>query len=157
MKQIISILLLSISLAACQSNGTNSPETTGYHNYRADSSEGAPTELEANVGDRVFFELNSTALDADAQDALMRQAAWLKRNSSIKITVEGHCDERGPREYNLGLGERRANSVKKFLISAGVDANRISTISYGKERPAVSGSNAEAWSKNRRAVTVVAE
>ncbi|MEQ1706615.1 MAG: peptidoglycan-associated lipoprotein Pal, partial [Rickettsiales bacterium] len=82
------------------------------------------------------------------------QANWLKQNANVNITIEGHCDERGPREYNIALGERRATAAKKFLVGLGVSANRVSTISYGKERPAVAGSDESAWSQNRRAVTV---
>ena len=158
MYKIILILISSIALIGCgnsKSPNKHSDSIGGYHNYNDDIHFGSQEEWEVNVGDRVFYALNSSRLDSDSQDVLLRQAAWLKRNSHLKIVIEGHCDERGPREYNLGLGERRANAVKKFLISAGIDADRISTISYGKERPAVMGSDESAWSKNRRAVTVI--
>lgn len=108
-----------------------------------------------NVGDRVFFALDSSVLSGDAQATLDRQAAWLNANSSVNVVVEGHADERGTREYNLALGERRATAAKNYLVSTGVSAARISTVSYGKERPAVSGSDEGSWSQNRRAVTVI--
>lgn len=116
---------------------------------------GSQEDLSQNVGDRVFFEYDSAVLSADAQHTLERQAAWLKQYSNMNITVEGHCDERGTREYNLALGERRAASAKKYLVGQGIAASRISTISYGKERPAVIGSDESAWGQNRRAVSVI--
>ena len=116
---------------------------------------GSQEDLIVNVGDRVFFNYDSAELDTDAQELLQDQVAWLKQYSDVSITVEGHCDERGTREYNLALGEKRAQSVKNYLISLGVDSGRVSTISYGKERPAVVGSNDGAWAQNRRSVTIV--
>ena len=116
---------------------------------------GSQEDLIVNVGDRVFFGYNSSELDVDAQQLLQDQAAWLKQYSEKSITIEGHCDERGTREYNLALGEQRAQAVKNWLILLGVDTARISTISYGKERPAVIGSNDGAWSQNRRSVTTI--
>jgi peptidoglycan-associated lipoprotein len=116
---------------------------------------GSQDDLAQNVGDRVFYDYDSASLSAEAQRTLERQAAWLKQYGDINVTVEGHCDERGTREYNLALGERRASAAKKYLVGLGVSANRIATISYGKERPAVVGSDESAWSQNRRAVTVV--
>ena len=116
---------------------------------------GSQEDLIVNVGDRVFFGYDSAELDSDAQELLQDQVAWLKQHSSVNVSIEGHCDERGTREYNLALGEKRAQSVKNYLISLGVDSGRVSTISYGKERPAVVGSNDGAWSQNRRSVTTV--
>lgn len=116
---------------------------------------GTQAELVATIGDRVFFNFNSAQIRGSNKETLKRQADWLKRHPSINITIEGHADERGTREYNIALGERRANSVRDYLISQGVSANRISTISYGKEHPEYLGSNEAAWSKNRRGVTVV--
>jgi len=110
---------------------------------------------EIEVQDRVFFDYNSSEISEDAKKVLSTQVEWLKSDPTIKITVEGHCDERGTREYNLALGEKRANSAKKYLTSGGVPASRIKTISYGKERPAFFGDKEEILSKNRRAVTVV--
>ena len=111
-------------------------------------------DLIVNVGDRVFFGYDSAELDEDAQELLQDQVAWIKQHD-VSVTIEGHCDERGTREYNLALGEKRAQAVKNYLISLGVAATRVSTISYGKERPAVVGSNEGAWSQNRRSVTLV--
>ena len=116
---------------------------------------GSQEDLIVNVGDRVFFGYDSFDLDEDAQELLQDQAAWLKQHPDVNITVEGHCDERGTREYNLALGEQRAQAVKNWFILLGVDSSRLSTISYGKERPAVVGSNDKAWSQNRRSVTSV--
>jgi len=116
---------------------------------------GSQEDLIVNVGDRVFFNYDSSDLDSDAQELLQDQVAWLKQYSDVSVIVEGHCDERGTREYNLALGEKRAQSVKNYLISLGISSDRISTISYGKERPAVVGSNDGAWAQNRRSITVV--
>ncbi|MCG8545370.1 MAG: peptidoglycan-associated lipoprotein Pal, partial [Alphaproteobacteria bacterium] len=108
-----------------------------------------------NVGDRVFFAFNKSNLDSKAQETLDKQAAWLQKYPAVTILVAGHCDERGTREYNLALGERRANAAKDYLVSKGIAANRIKTISYGKERPAVLGSNEWAWAQNRRSVSSI--
>ena len=116
---------------------------------------GSQEDLIVNVGDRVFFGYDSSDLDSDALELLQDQVAWLKQNSNVSVTIEGHCDERGTREYNLALGEKRAQSVKNYLIGLGISPDRVSTISYGKERPAVVGSNDGAWAQNRRSVTIV--
>ena len=116
---------------------------------------GSQEDLIVNVGDRVFFGYDSSELDSDAQELLQDQVAWLKQYSDVSVIVEGHCDERGTREYNLALGEKRAQSVKNYLISLGISSDRVTTISYGKERPAVVGSNDGAWAQNRRSVTIV--
>ncbi|WP_294390780.1 peptidoglycan-associated lipoprotein Pal [uncultured Sphingomonas sp.] len=119
---------------------------------------GSRADLLAQAGtDTVLFVTDSSDVDAEAQAILTRQAAWLRKYPQVRVTVEGHCDERGTREYNLALGDRRANSAKNFLVNAGVPASRISVISYGKERPAAQGSDESAWAQNRRAVTVVPE
>ena len=112
--------------------------------------------LASGVPDRVFFATNESILTTASRDTLRKQASWLRKNSDISVVLEGHADERGTREYNLALGERRANAAKDYLMTYGVAANRISVISYGKERPVDSGSNPLAWSKNRRSVTVKA-
>jgi len=106
-------------------------------------------------GDRVFFAFDRFDLSTAARTALQRQAKWLQRYRNVSFIIEGHCDERGTREYNLALGERRANAVKNYLVALGVSASRIGIISYGKERPADPRSNEEAWAKNRRGVTVI--
>jgi len=116
---------------------------------------GSQQDLVANVGDRVFFAFDQFDIRATARATLERQAAWMKRFPNINITVEGHCDERGTREYNLALGERRANAVKDFLVAQGIDTRRVRTISYGKERPVALGSNEAAWAQNRRGVTII--
>ena len=112
--------------------------------------------LADGVPDRVFFATNESVLTTASRDTLRKQAAWLRKNSDINVVLEGHADERGTREYNLALGERRANAAKDYLMTYGISENRISVISYGKERPVDSGSNPLAWSKNRRSVTVKA-
>lgn len=107
------------------------------------------------TGETVWFALNSAALSGDATSTLQKQAEWLNTNSSAKAKIEGHADERGTREYNIALGEKRAMAVKHFLVANGVGSERLSTISYGKEKPAVLGNDESAWSKNRRSEIVV--
>lgn len=116
---------------------------------------GSQESLVAEAGDRVFFEFDKSDLDSDARQALQRQADWLRANAGATVTVEGHCDERGTREYNIALGARRATAVKNYLVALGIDGDRISTISYGEERPEVAGSSERAWAQNRRGVTIV--
>ena len=113
-------------------------------------------ELSKGVPDRVFFATNESILTTMSRDTLRKQATWLRENSNVNVVVEGHADERGTREYNLALGERRANAAKDYLMTYGVSADRISVISYGKERPVDAGSSPLSWSKNRRSVTVKA-
>ena len=158
----LAILLLTSFLAACATAPT---ETTTSTSTSASISQSevvggvyVGTEtiemLAVDVPDRVFFAYDSYSLAASAQATLNKQAKWLKANPSVAIAVEGHADERGTREYNLALGDRRASSVKDYLMSQGISSNRISTISYGKERPVKSGSNDTAWAQNRRSVSV---
>ena len=116
---------------------------------------GSKEDFLDKVGDRIFFAFDKYNLKEDARGTLEKQAAWLKKWPAVTITVEGHCDERGTREYNLALGERRANSVKDYLVALGVNPSRIKTISYGKERPVALGSNDAAWAQNRRGVTTI--
>ena len=116
---------------------------------------GSTQDFVVNVGDRVLFGYDSYSLASEARQTLENQAQWLKQNSGRSFVIEGHADERGTREYNLALGERRANSVKNYLVALGVDPRRITVISYGKERPSSAGSNPSAWSENRRGVTVL--
>jgi len=113
-------------------------------------------ELASGVPDRVFFATNESILTTRSRDTLRKQATWLRQNPSVTVVVEGHADERGTREYNLALGERRANAAKDYLMTYGVSSDRIQVISYGKEKPVDSGSNPLSWSKNRRSVTVKA-
>jgi peptidoglycan-associated lipoprotein len=116
---------------------------------------GSPQEFTVNVGDRIFFDTDSSAIRADAQATLARQAQWLAQYPTYQVTVEGHADERGTREYNLALGARRAAATRDFLVTQGVAANRIDTISYGKERPVAVCDDISCWSQNRRAVIVL--
>jgi peptidoglycan-associated lipoprotein len=117
---------------------------------------GSQEDMIATVGsDRVFFDYDSDVLDATSQDKLRAQAAWLNKYPNVRLTIEGHCDERGTREYNLALGDRRAEAVRTYLASLGIREDRLSTISYGKERPDAAGSDEESWARNRRGVSVV--
>jgi peptidoglycan-associated lipoprotein len=146
-------------LAACEST----PEATSETGSSGETSTqtaatttvepGSEADFTTNVGDRVFFDFDKYDLKPEAQSQLDQQAAWLKTYPQHTFVLEGHADERGTREYNLALGERRANSVKNYLVALGIDPNRIQVISYGKERPEVLGSNEAAWAQNRRAVT----
>lgn len=111
--------------------------------------------LQQSGTDTIYFGTDGYDVDAEDQATLTRQAQWLAKYPNVSVTIEGHCDERGTREYNLALGERRANAAKNFLVSAGVSASRLSVISYGKERPVATGSDEASWAQNRRAVTVV--
>ncbi|MEZ5823748.1 MAG: peptidoglycan-associated lipoprotein Pal [Geminicoccaceae bacterium] len=116
---------------------------------------GTVEDFEVNVGDRVYYDLDSSTLNDEARMILDRQAAWLLQYPSVTVTIEGHCDERGTREYNLALGERRASAAKSYLVALGVDTARILTFSYGEERPVDPGHDDQAYAQNRRAVTVV--
>ena len=154
---LFAIMLLTSFLAACataptetSSSSTSQSDVVGGIYVGTDTVE----MLAIDVPDRVFFAYDSYSLAASAQATLNKQAKLLKANPSVAIAVEGHADERGTREYNLALGDRRASSVKDYLMSQGISSNRISTISYGKERPVKSGSNDTAWAQNRRSVSV---
>ena len=151
------VILLSMVVSACATKKTTTTSSIDGQ-IQGDVYIGADTvkELAKGVPDRVFFATNESILTTKSRDTLRKQAAWLRDNSNINIVIEGHADERGTREYNLALGERRANSAKDYLITYGISADRISIISYGKERPVDSGSNPLSWSKNRRSVTVKA-
>jgi peptidoglycan-associated lipoprotein len=137
--------------AAAGGPGVGGPGGVGSRNILP----GSQQDLEASAGDRVFFAFDRSDITPEAQEILARQADWLRRYPNVTVTIEGHCDERGTREYNLALGERRAQAAKNVLVASGIPASRISTISYGKERPAVVGSSEEAYAQNRRAVTTV--
>ena len=165
---ITSILVLFVAACATKPKDEADSSGSGSSSSGDSVSEGTITEttgsgivagsqedLIVNVGDRVFFGYDSSDLDSDALELLQDQVAWLKQNSEVSVTIEGHCDERGTREYNLALGEKRAQAVKNYLIGLGINPDRVSTISYGKERPAVVGSNDGAWAQNRRSVTTV--
>ena len=167
--RVISLLAAVLLLAACETTPEATKSTAGKGAAAAPPTGGATTEqgaagavapgteqdLVANVGDRVFFDFDKSDIRADARPKLDAMAGWLKKYPQVTAVIEGHCDERGTREYNLALGERRATAAKNYLVAAGIDAKRVQTISYGKERPQVLGSNEAAWAQNRRAVLVV--
>jgi len=162
-KKFMYLLAVLVLVTACESSGTNEGAGTGNGVNGRGGTGGGPAnpgtqeDLVVNVGDRVFFGFDKSDLSEEARATLDRQSAWLKKYSSINVTIEGHCDERGTREYNLALGDRRAEAVKNYLVADGIGAGRVKTISYGKERPAVLGHNEEAWAQNRRGVTVVTQ
>src|SRR5229473_232645 len=133
-------------MAACSSEQAAGPASTTV-------TPGSIADFKQNVGDRVYFEFDQSTVREDGRQTLNKQAEWLKKYTNYPITIEGHCDERGTREYNLALGERRANAARQYLIAQGIPAARIKTISYGKERPDPVGSDEAAWARNRRAVT----
>lgn len=116
---------------------------------------GSEEEFLVEVGDRVFFDYEKSDITEESRTTLDRQALWLNRYLDVTVVIEGHCDERGTREYNLALGERRANAVREYLVASGVDPARVQTISYGKERPVALGSDEASWAQNRRGVTVI--
>ena len=142
-------------LAACQSATDTAATGAGAATTGSTIRPGSQEDLVANVGDRVFFATDRSSIAPDQRPVLQKQAAWLGSNAGVTVQLEGHADERGTREYNLALGARRANAVREFLVSHGVEGSRITTISYGKDRPAALGSTEDAWAQNRRAVTVV--
>ncbi|MFN4013964.1 MAG: peptidoglycan-associated lipoprotein Pal [Reyranella sp.] len=150
MIKALSALAAMFLIAACSNNDTQtaSAATTTV-------TPGSVGDFRQNVGDRVFFDTDSSTVREDGRQTLNRQAEWLKKYGSYQITIEGHCDERGTREYNLALGERRANAARQYLIAQGIPASRIKTVSYGKERPDPVGSDEAAWARNRRAVTAL--
>ena len=151
-KNFLVVVLAGIALTACATQKKQSGKMSG------DVYTGSETVeyLATGVKDRVFFATNKSVLTTASRDTLRKQAAWLRKNKDMNVTIEGHADERGTREYNLALGERRANSAKDYLMTYGISGSRMSVISYGKERPVNPGSSPLAWSQNRRSVTVKA-
>ena len=147
------VLASCLILTACASKKV---ETTGEMQGDVYIGTDSVEYLADGVKDRVFFATNESILTTASRETLRAQAAWLRKNSSINVVLEGHADERGTREYNLALGERRANAAKDYLMTYGISSDRISVLSYGKERPVDSGSNPLSWLKNRRSVTVKA-
>ena len=139
-------------LAACSSTKEEPPPSSGPATTAVRP--GTQEDLKTNVGDTVYFDFDSHAIRADAQATLQKQAAWLQKYPAVRLVIEGHCDERGTREYNLALGERRAEAVATFLVSQGVRRSQIDVVSYGEERPADPGHTEAAWAKNRRAELV---
>lgn len=167
----MSVFAIALLAAACGSTPEDTGSATGQGDSTSSASTGSPSsgvtptqnsgitpgsqeDLVVNVGDRIFFGFDKSDISSDAAETLRKQAAWMQTNPNVTVIVEGHADERGTREYNLALGERRANAMREQLIALGVSPARIETISYGKERPAVTGSNESAWAQNRRGVMV---
>ena len=150
-KNILMIMFLSFVLTSCATQTTKVDSQ-----MQGDVYTGTDTVeyLADGVPDRVFFATNESILTTKSRDTLRKQAAWLRENSNVNVVIEGHADERGTREYNLALGERRANAARDYLMTYGISGKRISTISYGKEKPVNPASSPLAWSQNRRSVTV---
>ena len=155
LKNTILVLISCLALTAC---ATKKTATSLGGQIQGDVSTGTDSieYLADGVPDRVFLATNESILTTASRETLRKQAAWLRKNSDVNVVLEGHADERGTREYNLALGERRANAAKDYLMTYGISSDRISVLSYGKERPVDSGSSPLAWSKNRRSVTVKA-
>ena len=151
-KKFLVILLAGVALSACATQSKKSGKMQGDVYTGSDTVE----YLATGVKDRVFFATNKSTLTTASRDTLRKQAAWMRKKSKLKFTIEGHADERGTREYNLALGERRANAVKDYLMTYGINGNRLSVISYGKEKPVNPASTPLAWSQNRRSVTIKA-
>ena len=149
-KKILLITFASAALTACATATKKSGKMQGDVYTGSDTVE----YLASGVRDRVFFATNKSVLTTAARDTLRKQAAWMRKKKDLSFTIEGHADERGTREYNLALGERRANAVKDYLMTYGISGKRLSVVSYGKERPVNSGSSPLAWSQNRRSVTI---
>lgn len=159
-KKLFMLIVAGFFLASCattteQGGEVDSTSASASSSSGGEITAGTQEDLIVNVGDRVFFEFDSSELTVDAQATLDAQAAWLMQFPDTNITVEGHADERGTREYNLALGDKRAFSVYSYLAQAGIDTNRMEYVSWGKERPEVIGSDETAYSQNRRGVTIV--
>jgi peptidoglycan-associated lipoprotein len=164
-QRILAVVAVTFLLAACEtasqvsgdSASTSASNTASSSAASSSSASAEKTSAEklAQVGDTVNFDFDSAELTVSARSTLNRQSAFLSVNPDLMIVIEGHADERGTREYNLALGERRATAVRDYLVAKGINAARVRTVSYGKERPAVSGSDEAAWAKNRRANTVL--
>ncbi len=154
--KIVAALSVALAMGACSKNPNEDGANGGLGGMGAGAaSPGSQQDFVVNVGDRVFFESDQTELTSTAQATLEKQARWLSQYPRYTITIEGHADERGTREYNFALGARRAESTKSYLAARGVPASRIRTISYGKERPVAVCNDISCWSQNRRAVTVL--
>ena len=151
LKLVAIAVLAGLAVTGCASKKPlpNSASELGLNG----ASPGTAQDFTVNVGDRIFFDTDSSAIRADAQQTLARQAQWLNQYPNYQVTIEGHADERGTREYNIALGARRAAATRDFLVSRGVNQARIRTISYGKERPVATCDDISCWSQNRRAVT----
>ena len=162
-QRILAIVAATLLLAACEtasqvsgdSASTSASNTASSSSASSSAADKTPAEKLAQVGDTVNFGFDSAELSVSARSTLNRQAAFLSLNPDLMIVIEGHADERGTREYNLALGDRRATAVRDYLVAKGINSARVRTVSYGKERPAVAGSDEAAWAKNRRAATVL--
>ena len=177
--KILVIFMAGLGLAACEttpgdtgtgtvasggatgSSGSSSSQGSAARNsiaslpVPAGPRRGTQEDLVTNVGDRIFFDVDSIQLRIDARATLEKQSQWLKQNAAVAVWIEGHADERGTREYNLALGERRANTIRDYLAALGIDKNRMQTRSFGKERPVDPSSTTDAWNRNRRGVVVI--
>ena len=151
--KLIGALAAVALLAACANK--QEAAQTGAGAATSGPVPGSQEDLVANVGDRVFFDFDRSSLKPDAQATLDRQSGWLAKYPQVNVQVAGNCDDRGTEEYNLALGQRRANASRDYLVARGVQASRISTISYGKDRPTALGDNEQAWAQNRNAITSV--
>jgi len=154
-KSLLAVIAAAGLLVACSSDADNTANTAGAGAGSGTIRPGSQEDLVAKVGDRVLFDTDRSNIRGDQRPVLERQARWMGQYPQVQVMVEGHADERGTREYNLALGQRRANAARDVLVAGGVAGTRIQTISYGKDRPEALGSNEEAWARNRRAVTVV--
>ncbi len=159
-QKLLGALAAVALLAACGSDSNSDQAATGAggaagRGGSGTARPGSQEDLVANIGDRVFFETDRSSIRADQRPVLDRQAGWMRQHQQVQVTVEGHADERGTREYNLALGQRRANAARDVLVANGVSGARVSTISYGKDRPTALGSSEDSWAQNRRAVTTV--
>ena len=157
LKNTFLVLLFGLVVTACATKKTTTDTAKIDSQIQGDVYVGSDTvgELAKGVPDRVFFATNESILTTKSRDTLRKQAAWLRENTNVNVVIEGHADERGTREYNLALGERRAFSVKSFLVSLGIEESRISVISYGKEKPQSLNDNEASWAQNRTAITVI--
>ena len=157
--RILSLFAAVLLVTACQTSDMGEGGATSTGSYTDEFSSDPASEFstlpDSNVGDRIYFATDKYDIDQTSIARLEKQAVWLNNHSELSITIEGNCDESGTREYNLGLGDRRANAVKNYLIALGVDASRLNTVSFGKERPVALGSDEESWTLNRNAQTVV--
>ena len=151
--KILGALAAVALLAACSKPATTT--TTASPSTAAGIVPGSEEDLVANVGDRAFFAFNASTLSDDARTTLDKQATWLAKYGSVNAQIAGNCDERGTEEYNLALGQRRANAAASYLRAKGVARARLATISYGKDRPTAQGSTEQAWAQNRNAITSV--
>ena len=165
-QRILAIVAATFILAACETasqvsgdsastSASNTASSSSASSASSSAAEKTPAEKLAQVGDTVNFDFDSAELTVSARSTLNRQAAFLSLNPDLMIVIEGHADERGTREYNLALGDRRATAVRDYLVAKGINSARVRTVSYGKERPAIAGSDEAAWAKNRRAATVL--